>query len=563
MKIDELKYANFINTHLKPYAGRAQSYSSQFILWFLENVFRLDEQFAIDAVVDDPLDKGVDAIFVDEAAEAIYIFQSKLISKEKGTIPEVEVKNFSASLQQFTDAGAVQKLIDGNANQRLKDLLHREKIQEKLSAGFSVQGIFCSNVAISDDAKAFLENVKDIEVYDAKRICEEHIDIEYDGGIKKTFAFDTSDTDVIKYETGEGVISYIFLASALQLVHLDGISDGSLFERNVRLALGNTKVNKGLVESIEKKKEHKNFPLYHNGINIICDSATQSDEGLKIKNYTVVNGAQSLTSLYNKKSKLTDDLKIVVKVVAINNDVALADKITNHSNNQNAIKARDLKSNHGIQQRLKSEVESSFGAKYSYEVKRGEKVKNKIVIVNEDVGLYILAMDLGQPYSCHQKYKVMDELHGDIFGRPSVDAVKIVTFYELGQIAKDACGEIDNKPFANYTLTKYFVAHLAWSLFSRDGDGSKLIKQLAEVHAKGSFPAFAKDFDLLARTAALDLNAVFETAKDEGKILDYKTSMKNVTWSIDTTTAAITSYRKSVLRKQAESISAIAKRYLA
>jgi hypothetical protein len=509
------------------------------------------------------MDKGVDAIFVDDAAETVYIFQSKFISKENGKIPEKDLKDFSASMQQFASSDTVEKLIAGNANQRLKDLLLREKIGEKLSSGFSVQGIFCSNVEIGADAKSFLENLKNIDVYDVQRICDEHIDIDYDGGIKKTFEFDISNTDVIKYETGEGVVSYIFLATALQLVHLDGIADGSLFERNVRLALGNTKVNRGLVESIEKKKEHKNFPLYHNGINVVCNSVQHENDKLKIENYTVVNGAQSLTSLYNKKSKLTDDLRIVVKVIAINGDVALADKITNHSNNQNAIKARDLRSNHGIQQRLKAEIEDGFGAKYSYEVKRGERIKDRTVIVNEDIGLFLLAMDLGQPYNCHQKYKIMDELHGDIFGRPSVDAVKIVSFYELGEIAKKACNEIDNKPFANYTLTKYFVAHLAWSLLARDEAGAKLIKQLTAIHEKNMFEQFEKDFELLARTTALDLNAIFETANGEGKTLDYKTTMKSSTWCNEITTGVIASYRKTVLRKQAESIAMIAKRYFA
>jgi len=66
----------------------------------------------------------------------------------------------------------------------------------------------------------------------------------------------------------------------------------------------------------------------------------------------VVNGAQSLTSLMAEKSKITDDLKILVKLIETKGDTALSQRITTNSNNQNAIKARDLKSNHNTTVRL-------------------------------------------------------------------------------------------------------------------------------------------------------------------------------------------------------------------
>ena len=52
----------------------------------------------------------------------------------------------------------------------------------------------------------------------------------------------------------------------------------------------------------------------------------------------------------------------------------------------------------------------------AYEIKQGEVNKGKSLLSNEYAGLILLAMDLAQPWSCHQKYKVMDELHSEIFG---------------------------------------------------------------------------------------------------------------------------------------------------
>lgn len=563
MQPDDLRLPTLADIVLAPYAGRANDISSQFILWFLENVFRLDEQDAVDAVVDAHMDKGIDAVFSDDGTETVYIFQSKVNSKAKGTIPETDIKDFYASLQQFSTPEAVQAILDGNANQKLKDQLIREKVKDKVLKGFTIAGVFCSNVPTSEDAKSYLKNVSGIEVYDADRICSQYIDIDYDGGIKSEFTFDISGTDIITYKPGSGVTSYIFLARALQLVNLPGIADGTLFERNVRLALGNTKVNQGLIKSIDNATEHRNFPLYHNGINVICDSVNLKSHNITIENFTVVNGAQSLTSLYKRKNKITNDLNIVVKIIALNKDLALADKITNHSNNQNAIKARDLKSNHKIQERLKEEIELLPGHSYFYEVKRqADKVKGKEIIVNEDVGLYILAMDLAQPFSCHQKYRIMDDLHGEIFGRPSVNGLRVVCIHELGKVAIQACGQIDNKPFANYTLTKFFIAHLAWSLLNGNTAGKRVLKDIAGIYERGFFSGFKSDFETLANTVALDLNAAYALAEGEGRVFDYKTKLKSATWCNEITTEVSTLYKKMVLRKSVEPIEFIAQRYL-
>ncbi|WP_280571296.1 AIPR family protein, partial [Chromohalobacter sp. 296-RDG] len=178
---------------------------------------------------------------------------------------------------------------------------------------------------------------------------KDYVDLEIDGGISQELRFDISDSEVIKYDAG-GAATRIFLAPALNIIKMDGISDGSLFDQNVRLSLGNTKVNKSIKSSIKQKTEHGNFPLYHNGINVLCrEILHEDDHSLAIQDYVVVNGAQSLTSLLSEKSKITDDLKILVKLIEVKGDTSLSQKITQNSNNQNAIKARDMKSNHNIQ----------------------------------------------------------------------------------------------------------------------------------------------------------------------------------------------------------------------
>ena len=350
MKATELQFANLQDRVLASYAERAHTISAQFLRWFLEEIFRLDPQDADDACVDSQLDKGIDGIFVSEQAETIFLYQSKVRQRRKTTLGDKDLKEFSGSLDQFRSGDNLNNLLAGNASEDLKNCIKRTELLDRIDSEYSIVGVFCTNIPASRDAFEYLKSKDDLELYDANRIARERIDIEVNGGITTDFSFDVSDTEVINYESKDGVAARIFLANASDLVNLDGISDGTLFEQNVRLSLGSTKINKGLLSSIRDVKEHQSFPLYHNGITLLCDQIKlESRDTITVNNYVVVNGAQSITSLHTAKSSITDELRVLTKVVAVKGNTPLAEKITYNSNNQNAIKARDLKSNHPTQ----------------------------------------------------------------------------------------------------------------------------------------------------------------------------------------------------------------------
>lgn len=429
MKATDLSHGVFSVHHLNGYEKRAPDFSGRFVRWFLEHIFRLDEIDADDACVDAKHDKGVDAIYVDDFSETIFIIQAKTKTKDNSQLGDTDLKEFYGSLGQFDSRKKVDEVLAETKNDKLKQTIVRTGLAEKVDA-YEVRGVFITNSVANDDAKAIISKLPRIELFDAEAIADSYIDLEVDGGIKGGYYFDISDSDVIDYDAG-GAAARIFLAPALNLIKMEGITDGRLFEQNVRFALGNTKVNRGLRTSIKEKGEHKNFPLYHNGINVLCKKiVAETDERIEVEDYVVVNGAQSLTSLMAEKAKITEDLKILVKLIETKGDLTLSQAITVKSNNQNAIKARDLKSNHMIQQRLKAEVNAISSGKVAYEIKQGESNKGKAVLSNESAGLILLAMDLLQPWSCHQKYKVMDELHSDIFGRPGVTGARILAFWE-------------------------------------------------------------------------------------------------------------------------------------
>ncbi|KQW02805.1 AIPR family protein [Rhizobacter sp. Root1221] len=551
MKAVDLNHNAFSEHHLKAYEKRAPDFSGRFIRWFLEHIYRLEEIDADDACVDAKHDKGVDAIYVDDVSEVVFIVQAKTKTKDGAEFGDTDLKEFFGTLQQFDSKEKIAEVLAETKNEKLKQTILRTGLAAKVDA-YDVRGIFISNARANDDAKAILTKLSNIELYDADAIARDYVDLNVDGGIKDVYYFDVSDTDVIEYDAG-GAAARIFLAPALNLLKMDGIIDGRLFEQNVRFALGNTKVNKGLRASIKDKGEHKNFPLYHNGINVLCRKITsETEERIEVEDYVVVNGAQSLTSLMAEKSKITEDLKILVKLIETKGNTPLSQAITTNSNNQNAIKARDLKSNHKIQQRLQAEVAAVSEDSVAYEIKQGEANKGKSVLSNESAGLILLAMDLAQPWSCHQKYKVMDELHSQIFGRPDVTGARIFGYWEIFKTIESALEAIDNKQFAYYNLTKYFLAYAVVSLLRTDSVGVAMLQNMEKIIASKKMNELLEIIESLAKSLALDLNA--EVVGDEGEAFDYKNELKSPTWCKKLSAKLVAQYSKDVMRKKADPI---------
>lgn len=55
----------------------------------------------VDAVCDQPGDKGVDGIYINEDANTVEIYQSKISQKKAKTIGDTLLKEFAGTLKQF------------------------------------------------------------------------------------------------------------------------------------------------------------------------------------------------------------------------------------------------------------------------------------------------------------------------------------------------------------------------------------------------------------------------------------------------------------------------------
>ena len=83
--------------HLSP----KRSESASFLIWYLENYYRLDTLEAVDSVCDQKGDKGVDGIFVNDNDSTITVFQAKISQSSNTTIGDASLREFAGTLKQF------------------------------------------------------------------------------------------------------------------------------------------------------------------------------------------------------------------------------------------------------------------------------------------------------------------------------------------------------------------------------------------------------------------------------------------------------------------------------
>ena len=551
MLAEQLSYQN-LKPLIAEYELKERGESVAFLNWFLENLFRLEPVDADDTICDRPNDRGIDGIYVDHTQEEIIILQCKLKQRDS-SIGDAPLRDLAGAISQLDSSDSVQALLDGGANPDLKNLLVRNNIKGLISKGYRVVGVFVCNQTLDKNGQEFLDQESQIRVYDREKIAREFIDIEIEGGVEGTFSFDASYVDPMVIKTGANITTYILPVQALELVMMDGIDDGALFSQNVRQSLGNTKVNKALRTSVINQQEHENFLLYHNGINILCHKAALEGEKLSITNYVVVNGAQSISTFKKTAEHLSDDLRVIAKVIELG-DVNLSQRITVNSNNQNAIKPRDLKSTNEVQVRLREEFRKVEEGKYELEIKRGQETSpDAILITNEEAGRLLLAFDLLEPDACHQVYKLFDDKYADIFARPAVNAHRIIFLHLLMERILVSTPEISFKPLSKYGLTRFFLLSVVSELMASDDAGSKIIKNPKLLFDDDQVEKCLDAIQNILRSVIVDLN--YEVT-DLGDKFDYKGDLKSPVKIRELRSKLLRSYEKDVARGKAESLSA-------
>ena len=535
--------------------GRGES--AAFLIWFLQNFFRLETQDAIDSVCDQTNDKGIDGIYVDDEEEIVYLFQSKFSPNNNQNQGDNDIRNFIGARQWFENEESVNSLLSSTANKDLKSLVKRSKIAEKTQ--YRLVSVFVTNKSFNSHAKEYINVIEDLENYDCNDLFNKFT---YFADEENTFPpkeLSVTNHSKIEYNLPDGTISKVYSIKAKELIKLEGIQDRTLFYKNVRYGVGKTRVNKSIKNTIDEAGEHNNFFLYHNGITIVCEQLDEDLEHNKISlaGYAVINGCQSMLTFFENKDKLSNNLFVLVKVIQLNLTSSMVKKITYYANNQNSISLKDLRSNDSVQKTLQKEFGELFNNTILYKRKRGESEEGFSKIIEKDFAAQIIeAVYFGRPHNTHLKQKLFGEEYTRIFSR-KINAEKIYLASMLYNIIDKNSELLNNEKIRTYGLSLFFFSHILSEIMKEDELGKEILenpKDFVTTNKNVLIKALKKIWELMTPDINYDLE---EYTNEHENFFDYKNVFKNSQF-IQTMTGRIKSdYIRLTRRNTTDSFSSI------
>ncbi len=501
--------------------------SAAFLIWFLENFFRLETQNAIDSVCDQTNDKGIDGIYVDNEDEIVYLFQSKFSPNNDQSQGDNDIRNFIGAKQWFANEAAINTLLSSTASRDLKSLIKRTKVLEKTQ--YKVVSVFVTNKFFNTHAKEYIDITENIETYDGKDLFDKYT---YFADELNTFPSKDIFIDnrsKIEYALPDGTIAKVYSIKAKELVKLEGIQDRTLFYKNVRYGVGKTRVNKSIKDTIGNADEHNNFFLYHNGITIVCEQLEEdlSHNKISLTGYAVINGCQSMLTFFENKNKLSNNLFVLVKIIQLSLSSSKVKKITYYANNQNAISLRDLRSNDSTQKALQSEFKILFNDTILYKRKRGENEEGFAEIIEKDYAAQLIgSVYIKEPHNTHLKQKLFGEDYTRIFSK-SITAEKIYLAHMIYTTIDNNSALLDNDKIRNYGLSLFFFSYALSEIMQQDELGKHILdnpKDFITTNKNELAGTLKKIWELITPDINYDIE---DYTRENSDFFDYKNVFKN------------------------------------
>ncbi len=514
------------------YAAHGRNSSSALLVWFLEHVKRLDLDEAIDCVCDGRGDKGIDGIFVDDILEEVVLLQAKYRAGSTTTQGDSDLQKLVGAAAWFSSAAKISDLLAAGPNAELVGLIEREELSKRIDEGYSVRCVFVTNTSFDSSGSDYLSahasgtpplegwGLAELDRYVKYMERQLYVDEEV------VFTFPESAHFQVALD---GLTTVFGAISAEQVAALPGIEDRTLFAQNVRLNLGRTRVNKDITRTLADPAEHAKFLTFHNGLTILCrelEFGTGKDrDTVRIANFSVVNGCQSVVSFHDGLKHLTSELLVPVRLVKVGGEDQVADDITYRSNNQNPINLKDLRANDATQVALQAQFRDLFGGVVGYEIKRGEVSAATTIIANDLAGQILLALYNEEPWMAHRKFDLFDKRYKDVF-HPRIGAVEIYLGYLIWEEVRKHRDKIENQLMAYYGLTAFVLVYLVGVLLRESGPGRDVLDDPAQY----VLPA---DADLrsavsrLVQDLLVDFNGYARERAEEDGYFDYKTLFKS------------------------------------
>lgn len=526
---------DLVQEEIRPHLVGDRTESAAQLAWFLEAVWRMDPEYIADAICDRRGDKGIDAIDVDDDLGEITIFQSKHRKNANADQGDADLKNLVGAAAYFQSPETVDGLLRSKPNEELTKLIHRLEIRKKVAQGaHAARLIFVTNGVLDPSGVDYVKTLEghepSLEAWDLSRIAPiarrtKRPELRDDKVVLHAVAPPTSTS----LDGGAGTELAVALVPATELVALKGIGDLSLFDRNVRLSVGRTRINRELEKTVIKADEHSMFPAYHNGLTILTHGLEVVGNELRLDGISVVNGCQSLLTLYRNQGSLTDELRVLVKAVQVDTHSTLPDLITYRTNNQNSVDMRDQRSTDSIQRNLQAQVAEVFGKNFGYLVRRGEEVDAAKVLANETAAQLITSVYLKEPWKGVRKLVLFDDEYRRIFSR-NIDANKLYFLNLLSEVVESTRPRLRKDLQASFASVRLALAHLVAEVL-RESEFGRGLLETPERWLPDLDAAVREALTALASDVADSVNVHIETEEarhqESGELYDPKVAFKS------------------------------------
>jgi len=417
----------------------------RFVAWYLRNIRLLDMIQTRDAITDGSGDKQIDAIYIDDDKNTIYIIQGKFIGSDY--VDAEPLREVLSSWMQLRDLTRLQQI----SNQKLRVKLSEvaSALDEDYEVCFELITTSKLTKTAQDDLASFQRQLVDLSDRDGiiatiNLIDEEELRRRYElameqenPSIKHSFELENGKFLSMSIADTQVVVAAIPLKDCISI---PGIKDGTLFQKNVRQSLGlNNAVNKGIKNTIYSDK-HRDFFFFHNGITAICNKMILDGNKLQLHGLNVVNGCQSLNTILScsEHVKNLTDTYVMFRFYEIPQRDR-ADRISISTNSQSPVKPRDLRSNDKRVLNMKKKFEEKFPMGYLI-TKRGETApadKNKNYVIDlADLGKYLIAWHSQRPNISYSETKIFDKYFEQLFKREySPENIQALNFW-MAEIMK-------------------------------------------------------------------------------------------------------------------------------
>ncbi len=396
----------------------------RFVAWYLRNIHLRDMNETKDDMTDGADDKQIDAIFIDDNQQTIFVLQGKFIGN--GAVDAEPLREVLSSWIQLRDLVRLQEV----GNIKLKRKL--SEVAKALEDEYEIEFELITTGALTEAAKADFDTFQSqlVELSEnndffatIKVIDNNELKRRYDIALEKenpiiNYNVNLSNSKAMEIEiAGNKVV--IATLPLKECIKMPGIKDGTLFQKNVRQSLGlSNRVNKGIKSTIYSTL-HKDFFFYHNGITAICNKLSLNNNQLRLHGLSVVNGCQSLTTILNcsEKVKQLDETYILFRFYEIPQRER-GDKISVNTNSQSAVKPRDLRSNDKRVLNIKKSYEQKYPNGY-FVSKRGEVSpadKDKDYVLDLlNLGKYLISWHSQRPNIAYSETKIFDKYFDQLF----------------------------------------------------------------------------------------------------------------------------------------------------